>query len=114
MKILSGMSLLIEEFFRHLKLEPHNVEERTLKVGDILPNALERYKAVGSAYDKLSQTLRMMQDLPLLITNIHPVSPYLRRTAVPFPFVLYLYDNIPAFSQNCVLHRKNLKKHINR
>uniref|UniRef100_A0A1I7VA14 Nucleolar protein 6 n=1 Tax=Loa loa TaxID=7209 RepID=A0A1I7VA14_LOALO len=69
---------------RHLKLEACNVEERTLKVEEILPNAVDRYSVIGRAYDKLCQILRMVQDLPLLITNIHPVSTYLRRTA-PFP-----------------------------
>uniref|UniRef100_A0A158Q7J7 Nucleolar protein 6 n=1 Tax=Elaeophora elaphi TaxID=1147741 RepID=A0A158Q7J7_9BILA len=69
---------------RHLKLEACNVEERTLKTEEILPNAMDRYSTIGRAYDKLSQTLRTVQDLPLLITNIHPLSAYLRRTA-PFP-----------------------------
>ncbi|MCP9261486.1 Nucleolar protein 6 [Dirofilaria immitis] len=69
---------------RHLKLEASNVEERTLKMEEILPNALDRYSTIARAYDKLSQILHMVQDLPLLITNIHPVSAYLRRTA-PFP-----------------------------
>ncbi|KAL3993759.1 Nrap family protein, partial [Acanthocheilonema viteae] len=69
---------------RHLKLEACNVEERTLNMEEILPNAKDRYSTIGRAYDKLSQILRMVQDLPLLITNIHPVSAYLRRTA-PFP-----------------------------
>ncbi|VDK80887.1 unnamed protein product [Litomosoides sigmodontis] len=69
---------------RHLKLEACNVEERTLNVEEILPNAVDRYTTIGRAYDKLCQILRMVQDLPLLITNIHPVSVYLRRTA-PFP-----------------------------
>ncbi|VDK78472.1 unnamed protein product [Onchocerca ochengi] len=69
---------------RHLRLEASNVEERTLRMEEILPNAMDRYSTIGRAYDKLSQILRMVQDLPLLITNIHPVSAYLRRTA-PFP-----------------------------
>lgn len=80
----------ILHYFRHLKLEPCNVEERTLKVEEILPNAMERYSTIGRAYDKLSQTLRMVQDLPLLITNIHPVSAYLRRTAVLFIYFFIL------------------------
>ncbi|CAG9533984.1 unnamed protein product [Cercopithifilaria johnstoni] len=69
---------------RHLKLDACHVEERTLKMEEILPNAVDRYSTIGRAYDKLSKTLRMLQDLPLLITNIHPVSAYLRRTA-PYP-----------------------------
>ncbi|VDN42192.1 unnamed protein product [Gongylonema pulchrum] len=74
---------------KFLKLEPHNVEERTLKICELLPNARERYRTIASAYDKLSQTLRMVQDLPLLITNIHPISPYLRRTAPYAPRSTY-------------------------
>ncbi|VDM94980.1 unnamed protein product [Thelazia callipaeda] len=59
------------------------VQERTLDINMMLPHAVESYNIIGRAYDKLSQMLRMVQDLPLCITNIHPISHYLRRTA-PF------------------------------
>lgn len=78
------------DHFRHLKLETCYVEERTLKMEEILPNVMDRYSTIGRAYDKLSQTLRMVQDLPLLIANIHPVSAYLRRTAVS---LIYFFTN---------------------
>lgn len=73
---------------RHLKLESCNVEERTLVIEDILPNGMDKSSVIGRAYDKLSQTLRMIKDLPLLIADIHPISEYLRRTAVSSYFFI--------------------------
>uniref|UniRef100_A0A915PV07 Nucleolar protein 6 n=1 Tax=Setaria digitata TaxID=48799 RepID=A0A915PV07_9BILA len=82
---------------RHFKLEACYVEERMLDIGKILPSVMDRYSTITRAYDKLCQTLRMLNDLPLIITNIHPISAYLRRTA-PFQ----------PLSTNAVVERSNV------
>uniref|UniRef100_A0A1I8ER67 Nucleolar protein 6 n=1 Tax=Wuchereria bancrofti TaxID=6293 RepID=A0A1I8ER67_WUCBA len=79
---------------RHLKLEANNIEERTLKMEEILPNAMDRYSTIGRAYDKLSQTLRMVQGLPLLITNIHPPYPPLSTNAVIERYSAFVKDSV--------------------
>ncbi|VDK43455.1 unnamed protein product [Anisakis simplex] len=74
---------------RHLKLKQVAFEERSVFDESSLMPSTEiavnnRYEQILRCFDKLSQTLRTVKDLPLLITNINPVSSFLRGTS-PFP-----------------------------
>ncbi|VDM37097.1 unnamed protein product [Toxocara canis] len=69
---------------RHMKLKRECIEERSVFSKDILPPLTDRYERISRAFDKLSKTLRVVNELPLLITNIAPVSCFLRGTS-PYP-----------------------------
>lgn len=65
----------------HLKLSASCCECRVPSEMGVIGTQQKRYDTISRAFDKLSQTLRLLSDLPLLITNVHPVSSFLRRTS---------------------------------
>uniref|UniRef100_A0A0N5AKB9 Nucleolar protein 6 n=1 Tax=Syphacia muris TaxID=451379 RepID=A0A0N5AKB9_9BILA len=85
--------IMHSHFFRHLKLSNSNLIKRIFDFAYVNHFNDSRYHIITKSFDKLSQMLRDLKDLPLLIASIHPVSGYLRHN---YNYVFCIY--------NCLVH----------
>ncbi|MFH4976582.1 hypothetical protein AB6A40_003291 [Gnathostoma spinigerum] len=68
---------------RHLKLDMDSLFDCMNPSGFDLPGTISRYEHISQTFQKLSKELRLVKDLPLMITGVQPYSSFLRKTS-PF------------------------------
>uniref|UniRef100_A0A914X0M9 Nucleolar protein 6 n=1 Tax=Plectus sambesii TaxID=2011161 RepID=A0A914X0M9_9BILA len=76
----------------HFSIPPKNVRYIATQVEDVVsnetvtadPTGERRFEDIGRSFEKLSQSLRLLQNLPLGVAGIQAMSPIARKTE-PFP-----------------------------